>query len=199
MKALHTRDRRTADDPAFSELLTTAGGVWFGGGRQWRFVDAYEGTLTERRFHEVLARGGAVGGSSAGASIQGEYMPRGHPLGNTVVAAEGYERGFGFLPGVAVDQHFFARKRTADMTGLMKLYPHILGVGIDIVTWSAWRPWCGDDGPAQRATGRGGGATSSGRFANIGFHRGSRRVASVNAARAPGRSSVNWRRRPSMA
>ena len=131
MKALHTRDRRTADDPAFSELLTTAGGVWFGGGRQWRFVDAYEGTLTQRRFHEVLARGGAVGGSSAGASIQGEYMPRGHPLGNTVVAAEGYERGFGFLPGVAVDQHFFARKRTADMTGLMKLYPHILGVGID--------------------------------------------------------------------
>jgi cyanophycinase len=131
VKALHTRDRRTADDPAFSELLTTAGGVWFGGGRQWRFVDAYEGTLTERRFHEVLARGGAVGGSSAGASIQGEYMPRGHPLGNTVVAAEGYERGFGFLPGVAVDQHFFARKRTAEMTGLMTLYPHVLGVGVD--------------------------------------------------------------------
>jgi cyanophycinase len=131
VKALHTRDRKTADDPAFCEPLTRAGGVWFSGGRQWRFVDAYEGTLTERRFHEVLARGGAIGGSSAGASIQSEYMPRGHPLGNTVMAAEGYERGFGFLPGVAVDQHFFARKRTADMTGLMKLYPQVLGIGID--------------------------------------------------------------------
>jgi cyanophycinase len=131
VKALHTRDRKKADDPAFSELLTKAGGVWFSGGRQWRFVDAYEGTLTEKRFHEVLSRGGAIGGSSAGASIQSEYMPRGHPLGNTVMAAEGYERGFGFLPGCAVDQHFFARRRTADMTGLMKLYPQLLGIGID--------------------------------------------------------------------
>src|SRR5205085_8233929 len=131
VKSLHTRDRKTADDPTFSELLTRAGGVWFSGGRQWRFVDAYEGTLTERRFHEVLARGGAIGGSSAGASIQSEYMPRGHPLGNTVMAAEGYERGFGFLPGAAVDQHFFARRRTADMTGLMKQYPQYLGIGID--------------------------------------------------------------------
>jgi cyanophycinase len=129
--ALHTRDRKEADDPKFSEVLTKAGGVWFSGGRQWRFVDSYEGTLTLKRFHEVLARGGAIGGSSAGASIQSEYMPRGHPLGNTVVAAEGYERGFGFLPGCAVDQHFFARKRTEDMTGLMKEYPQYLGIGID--------------------------------------------------------------------
>ena len=134
MKALHTRDPKKADDPTFSEMLTKAGGVWFGGGRQWRFVDAYAGTLTEKRFHEVLARGGAIGGSSAGASIQSEYMPRGHPLGNTVMAAEGYERGFGFLPGCAVDQHFFARKRTADMTGLMKKYPQYLGIGIDEAT-----------------------------------------------------------------
>jgi cyanophycinase len=128
---LHTRDRKQADDPKFSEVLTKAGGVWFSGGRQWRFVDSYEGTLTEKRFREVLARGGVIGGSSAGASIQSEFMPRGHPLGNTVMAAEGYERGFGFLPGCAVDQHFFARKRTGDMTGLMKQYPQYLGVGID--------------------------------------------------------------------
>jgi cyanophycinase-like exopeptidase len=61
-------------------------------------------------------------------------MPRGHPLGNTVMAAEGYEKGFCFLPGCAVDQHFFARKRTADMTGLMKRYPQYLGIGIDEAT-----------------------------------------------------------------
>ena len=128
---LHTRDRKEADDPKFSEPLLKAKGVWFGGGRQWRFVDAYEGTLTEKRMHDVLARGGVIGGSSAGASIQSEFMPRGHPLGNTVMAAEGYERGFGFLPGCAVDQHFFARNRTADMTGLMKEYPQFLGIGID--------------------------------------------------------------------
>lgn len=131
VKILHTRDRKQADDPEFSKVLTEAKGVWFGGGRQWRFVDSYEGTLTAKRFREVLARGGVIGGSSAGASIQSEYMPRGHPLGNTVMAAEGYERGFGYLPGCAVDQHFFARKRLSDMTGLMKRYPQYLGIGID--------------------------------------------------------------------
>jgi cyanophycinase len=131
VKVLHTRDRKVADDPAFSKVLTEAKGVWFGGGRQWNFVDEYEGTLTEKRFREVLERGGVIGGSSAGASIQSQYMPRGHPLGNTVMAAEGYERGFGYLPGCAVDQHFFARKRTADMTGLMKMYPQLLGIGLD--------------------------------------------------------------------
>jgi cyanophycinase len=128
---LHTRDRKEADTDKFADVLKKAGGVWFSGGRQWRFVDSYEGTLTEKRIHEVLARGGAIGGSSAGASIQSEYMPRGHPLGNLVVQAEGYERGFGFLPGVAIDQHFFARKRTQDMTALVKTYPHLLGIGID--------------------------------------------------------------------
>jgi cyanophycinase len=131
VRRLHTRNPHEADDPKFSEILTKAGGVWFSGGRQWRFVDAYGGTLTEKRFHEVLERGGVIGGSSAGASIQSEYMPRGHPLGNTVMAAEGYEHGFGFLPGCAVDQHFFARKRTGDMTRLMKLHPQFLGIGID--------------------------------------------------------------------
>ena len=45
--------------------------------------------------------------------------------------AEGYEKGFGFLPGCAVDQHFFARKRQKDMTALMKAYPQLLGIGID--------------------------------------------------------------------
>lgn len=131
VKIFHTRDRKEADREAFTAVLKGAKGVWFSGGRHWRFVDSYEGTLSEKRFREVLERGGVIGGSSAGASIQAEFMPRGHPLGNTVVAAEGYERGFGYLPGCAVDQHFFARKRTADMTGLMKQYPQLLGIGID--------------------------------------------------------------------
>jgi cyanophycinase len=128
---LHTRDRATADSAAFVAPLLKAKGVWFTGGRQWRFVDAYEGTAAERAFHDVLRRGGVIGGSSAGASIQSEYMPRGDPLGNRAIIAEGYERGFGFLKGAAVDQHFFARRRPRDMTELMAVYPQLLGIGID--------------------------------------------------------------------
>jgi cyanophycinase len=131
VKILHTRSRKEADSEDFAAPLRKAGGVWFTGGRQWKFVDAYEGTLCERLFHDVLKRGGVIAGSSAGASIQSEYMPRGHPLGNLVMMAEGYERGFGFLPGVAVDQHFFARRRTGDMSALMRMYPQLLGIGID--------------------------------------------------------------------
>ena len=131
VKTMHTRDRKQANQPEFLKDLKDAKGVWFSGGRQWRFVDAYESTEAEKLFREVLKRGGVIGGSSAGASIQSEYMPRGHPLGNMVMMAEGYERGFGYLPGVAVDQHFFARKRPADMTKLVTAYPQLLGIGID--------------------------------------------------------------------
>jgi cyanophycinase len=131
VKTLHTRDPKESNKADFLKDLKEAKGVWFSGGRQWRFVDSYEGTEAEKLFRDVLARGGVIGGSSAGASIQSEYMPRGHPLGNLEMMAEGYERGFGYLPGVAVDQHFFARKRTPDMTKLVAAYPQLLGIGID--------------------------------------------------------------------
>jgi cyanophycinase len=81
--------------------------------------------------HQVLARGGVIGGSSAGASIQGDYMPRGDPMGNLNIIAEGYESGLGFLCGVAIDQHFAQRRRFKDMSLLMKTYPQLLGIGID--------------------------------------------------------------------
>jgi cyanophycinase len=131
VKVLHTRKRAEADSAEFAAPLRKAGGVWFGGGRQWHFVDAYEGTAAEKAFHAVLERGGVIGGSSAGASIQAEYMARGDPLGNLQIMAEGYEHGFRFLPGVAIDQHFFKRQRFQDMTELMATYPQLLGIGID--------------------------------------------------------------------
>ena len=115
----------------FANALREAKGVWFGGGRQWRFIDAYFGTPAHELLRDVLRRGGVIGGSSAGASIQGYYMPRGSPLGNTDMMAEGYERGLGFLPGAAIDQHFSARRRHDDMSRLMTRYPQLLGIGVD--------------------------------------------------------------------
>jgi len=131
VKSLRARDKFEVESPEFSTALKEARGVWFNGGRQWRFVDAYLGTQAEELFRDVLRRGGVIGGSSAGASIQSQYMPRGSPLGNMEMMAEGYERGLGFLPGTAVDQHFTQRKRHADMSRLMRRYPHILGIGLD--------------------------------------------------------------------
>lgn len=116
---------------AFQSAVKSATGVWFGGGRQWNFVDAYEGTTAIELFHDVLRRGGVIGGSSAGATIQGEFLVRGHPLGNTVMMAEGYERGFAFLPGVAIDQHFTQRGRQPDLLPVIKRHPKLHGIGID--------------------------------------------------------------------
>ncbi len=128
---LHTRNRAEADTEAFVEPLKKARGVWFGGGRQWRLVDAYMGTRTQREIEGVLARGGVVGGSSAGATIQGSYLVRGAREGNHIMMAKGYEQGFGYLRGVAVDQHLIVRGRQDDLVDVIKAKPGLLGIGLD--------------------------------------------------------------------
>lgn len=67
---LHTYDPAVADTDEFIAPLKEAKGIFFGGGRQWRLVDAYAGTKSEKAFQDVLDRGGVISGSSAGASIQ---------------------------------------------------------------------------------------------------------------------------------
>jgi cyanophycinase len=126
--------RDDVESEAVLAALSKAKGVWFGGGRQWRFVDAYLGTKAEALIRDVVARGGVIGGSSAGATIQGDYLCRGSPLNNTDMMAEGYERGLALLQGVAIDQHFAQRKRFTDMTQLMKFRPQLLGIGLDEAT-----------------------------------------------------------------
>ena len=130
---IHTKDRDQANsDDDFLEPLKDATGIYFGGGRQWNFSDSYYGTQAHRLMKEVLGRGGVIAGSSAGASIQGRYLARATPIGNTRIMAFGYERGgLGFLDGVAIDQHFSQRRRQKDMTRLVTRYPQLLGIGID--------------------------------------------------------------------
>jgi cyanophycinase len=131
---IKAREQNELEDPKNIEVLKKATGVWFGGGRQWRFVDAYEGTKIHELFRDVLRRGGVIGGSSAGATIQGDYLCRGAPGGPNNIICEGYEQGLGFLPGVAIDQHFTQRNRLKDMVLLMKTYPQFLGIGLDEAT-----------------------------------------------------------------
>ena len=128
---LHTRDPKAADREAFVKPLRRARGVWFSGGRQWRFADAYLNTKTVDAFHDVLRRGGVIGGSSAGATIQASYLVRGAPQGNQIMMALGHEEGFGFLENAAIDQHVIRRGRLRDMIPVIRRHPHLLGIGID--------------------------------------------------------------------
>jgi len=129
---LHTWDPAVADTEEFARPLEDATAVWFNGGRQWNFVDSYAGTRTYDAFHRVLERGGVIGGSSAGATIQGEYLVRGDTEGSSVVITDEkeHEEGFRFLRQVAIDQHVNARNRWDDIVPLIEQRPELLGLGL---------------------------------------------------------------------
>jgi len=127
---LHTTDPAVADTDDFVEPLKTAGGVFFFGGRQWRLVDSYGGTKTEEELRKVLDRGGVIGGSSAGASIQGSFLVRGDTEVNTIMMGD-HQRGFGYLRNVGIDQHVLRRNRQFDMIEVIRAHPDLLGIGLD--------------------------------------------------------------------
>ena len=122
---LHTRSRETANDPEFASPLADATGVWFGGGNQAWLTDTYLGTVSERMIHNVMRRGGVVGGISAGAAVMSSVMIR-----NGEISPE-MGRGFGFLPGTVIDQHFLARNRQERLLGALAQHPGLVGLGID--------------------------------------------------------------------
>ncbi len=128
---LHTNDKARADSPGFTAPIRSARAVWLVGGRQWHLVDSYLNTRTQKEIEALLKRGGVVGGSSAGATIQGSYLVRGARAGNELMMAPGYEIGMGFLKHAAIDQHILTRKRERDMGAVVKAHPELLGIGID--------------------------------------------------------------------
>jgi cyanophycinase len=136
VRMLHTHDPKVADTEAFAKILRDADAVWFNGGRQWNIVDSYANTLTYREFHKVLERGGVIGGSSAGATIQGDYLVRGAVSGSDVVMTPEphHERAFKFLRRTAIDQHINARNRWDDLIPVIKKWPDLLGLGLSETT-----------------------------------------------------------------
>lgn len=131
VRVLHTRDRTVADSPAFAEQLRWATGVWIPGGRQWRLVDAYLHTRVHSELWALLDRNGVIGGTSAGASIQADFLVRGDPSTNQIMISENYLEGFGFLTQTAVDQHLLARARESDLWEVLERSPNLLGIGVD--------------------------------------------------------------------
>ncbi|MBS0208390.1 MAG: cyanophycinase [Planctomycetes bacterium] len=125
LTVLHTRDRSVADSKEFIKPLLRAKGVWISGGKQLRLVSTYFGTQTQKALFEVLERGGVIGGTSAGATIQGIYAS--FPGRSDTP----YEPGFGFLRNTVIDQHLLVRRRENDLTNIIQEHPDVLGIGID--------------------------------------------------------------------
>ena len=125
-------------DPQWIAAVRGARGIFFGGGDQSRIVDtlAPGGVPSPLllAIREVLAAGGVVAGSSAGAAVMSELMFTG---GEPLAVMQGragvvHREGLAFIKrGVLIDQHFLKRGRIARMLALMQGQGITLGLGVE--------------------------------------------------------------------
>lgn len=119
-----------ANSAAVEATVRNAEVVFFAGGNQCDYTTLFKGTRVELAVESVYARGGAVGGTSAGMAIQGEvtYDACIASVTSATVLANPYTRGatftYGFfawehLDGVLTDTHFVARDRMGRLMGFL--------------------------------------------------------------------------------
>jgi cyanophycinase len=126
---------KSGDTAGISEalaLLEKASGVWIPGGNQNRLMELFAKTPVPDAIRAVYRRGGAVGGTSAGASLMGDFMPTGtgdmEKLTYDVIETA---PGLGLLPGIVVDSHFLVRQRPQRLLDMCLSHPERTGIGID--------------------------------------------------------------------
>lgn len=134
---IDARERRTADSESFVAPLRRATGVWIHGGSNNILVDVYLDTLAEREIKAVADRGGVIGGSSAGAMIQGSFLITFDSGDPDKEGAKGLrldakrQEGFGVLKDITVYPHFAERHAQWIMFRLLPQHADLLGIGID--------------------------------------------------------------------
>ncbi len=147
--AVYHLTRGEALRPDAAKILDGAGGVFFTGGDQALLTAVLLGTPVLARIHEIYNRGGVIGGTSAGAAVQSEFMITGnekrtHGEEGTweVIMADDIEHaeGFGFVKNAVIDQHFVTRKRHNRLIAVVLENPTLVGVGIEESTAVLVRP-----------------------------------------------------------
>ena len=148
---LYTDTPEDAESTKFVRPLEEATGVWFSGGSQlrlnYRFVGKHpDQTRFQTALLRVVARGGVVGGTSAGTAAIPEIMTlwseREHDEApaNAVAA-----HGFGLMSGAIVEQHFDSRggrlerflglfrdsPRLDDLSGRRGTGNHMIGLAVE--------------------------------------------------------------------
>jgi cyanophycinase-like exopeptidase len=90
--------------------------------------------MAEQLCRDVLRRGGVIGGTAAGGLMHGEVLVNASPVPTKRVMIDGYDRGFGFLPGVAIAPSTQMGEPPSELTQLQKELPEVVGLGIDDAT-----------------------------------------------------------------
>jgi cyanophycinase len=141
---LHAISRTEANSETLVKPLREATGVWLSGGEADRILARYLGTRTETELFALLARGGVIGGTSAGALVWGSETQifrapaDGSPfaMGNadSLVVGDPHAVGFGALRNVVVVPHFSEFKMQPSFEKTLAAHPYLLGIGIDEAT-----------------------------------------------------------------
>lgn len=123
VETLVITDAADARDASVIRTVRNAEVVFFAGGDQCDYVHFFKGNEIERAVESVYARGGGIGGTSAGEAIQGEFVYDGCGTEGATSAqalADPYDRTMSFtydffrwrhMGGVITDQHVVARRR----------------------------------------------------------------------------------------
>ena len=139
------RDANTAD---VQTTIRNAEVVFFAGGDQCDYVRNFKGTLVETAVESVYAKGGGVGGTSAGTAIQGDFTYdacTGSVLSSEALANP-YHRyvtftydffKWGNLQNTITDSHFVARDRMGRLLAFLARQikdgkaPSALGIAVE--------------------------------------------------------------------
>ncbi len=141
-------DRATADSAETGNALIAADIIWIRGGDQSKYVKQWRGTRTEAAIRAVYARGGVIGGTSAGAAVLGEviYDAFNGSLTSTEALSNAYHPivtlTSDFLqltPGVLFDTHFTERGRLGRLAVMLArrhadAQQDLIGAGLDYRT-----------------------------------------------------------------
>ncbi|PAX59885.1 peptidase S51 [Brunnivagina elsteri CCALA 953] len=74
VETLVITSKSDANTPSVVEAVKNAEVIFFAGGDQCKYVENFQNTKLEKAVESVSARGGAVGGTSAGAMIQSDFV-----------------------------------------------------------------------------------------------------------------------------
>lgn len=130
---LKIESRADAESAKAMSVLEGATAVFFTGGDQLRLTSLIGDTPVFSRCYEIFVNGGAIAGTSAGASVMSEAMIVTGDSDASPRINDGLHLapGFSFAKDMVIDQHFAERGRVGRLLGVVAQNPRILGVGID--------------------------------------------------------------------
>jgi len=149
VETLVIKDRADSDSESVVKTVADAEVVFFAGGDQCNYVRYFKGTGVERAVERVHARGGGVGGTSAGLAILGEVSYdacSGGSARSAEALRDPYHKDVSFtygffdwppLRGIITDTHFVERDRMGRLLAFVarqlkdKGYRRITGLAVE--------------------------------------------------------------------